>query len=205
MTISPISVPTSPASADEVSVLVPSPLATPSSNPVSKVLEAALFAAEKHRHQRRKDHAATPYINHPLGVAKILCEAGIEDVDVLVAALLHDTVEDTETTPSELAERFGPRVASLVAEVTDDKSLPKTERKRLQVATAAGKSEGARLIKIADKIANLRDLADHPPAWDDERMEAYRGFSAEVIAEAAGVSAALDAMAAEVLVHKVAR
>lgn len=205
MSISPISVPPSPTCADGVSVPVPPPSVTLSANPVSTVLEAALFAAEKHRHQRRKDHAATPYINHPLGVVKILCEAGVEDVDVLVAALLHDTVEDTETTPSELAERFGPRVASMVAEVTDDKSLPKAECKRLQVAMAAGKSEGARLIKIADKIANLRDLADHPPAWDDERMEAYRAFSAEVIAKAAGVSAQLDAMAAEALARRDAR
>jgi (p)ppGpp synthase/HD superfamily hydrolase len=205
MTIFYVNGPTSPTCADGVSVPVPPPLVTLSANPVSKVLEAALFAAEKHRHQRRKDHAATPYINHPLGVAKIMCEAGIEDVDVLVAALLHDTVEDTETTPSELAERFGPRVASLVAEVTDDKSLLKAERKRLQVATAADKSDGARLIKIADKIANLRDLADHPPAWDDERMEAYRVFSAEVIAQATGVSAQLDAMAAAELVKRSAK
>lgn len=134
------------------------------------VVEAARFAADRHRHQRRKDAEATPYINHPLTVAAILCEVGIDDADVIVAALLDDTVEDTETTPGEIVTMFGERVASLVAEVTDDKRLPKVTRKQLQVAHAASKSEGARLIKLADKIANLRDLAEHPPQWDDERM-----------------------------------
>lgn len=160
-----------------------------------RLIEAASFAADRHRHQRRKDAAATPYINHPLTVAHILCEAGVDDGDVLVAALLHDTVEDTETSPAEIASRFGEQVAALVAEVTDDKSLPKAERKRRQVRDTPHKSAGAKLIKIADKVANLRDIADHPPAWSATRIAAYRQFAADVIAGARGVNAALDGVA----------
>lgn len=175
------------------------PTDTPQSTDMARLLDAARFAADKHRHQRRKDVEATPYINHPLAVAAILAEAGIDDVDVLVAALLHDTVEDTETSPEEIVERFGPVVAGYVAEVTDDKSLPKAERKRLQVATTAGKSAGARLIKQADKIANLHDIANHPPQWDAERMAAYRRFAGEVIAATRGVSPTLDAQGTSAL------
>ncbi|MCC7394775.1 MAG: bifunctional (p)ppGpp synthetase/guanosine-3',5'-bis(diphosphate) 3'-pyrophosphohydrolase [Sphingomonadaceae bacterium] len=159
------------------------------------IVAAASFAAERHRHQRRKDDAATPYINHPLIVAQFLSMAEVADIDVLVAALLHDTVEDTETTIDEIAEHFGQRVAALVAEVTDDRTLPKAERKRVEVERVAGKSAGARLIKVADKIANLRDIADHPPQWDAARTAAYRQFAADMIARARGLNATLDAMA----------
>lgn len=124
-----------------------------------------------------------------------MCEAGVKDADVLIAALLHDTVEDTETSLVEIGQRFGGRVASLVAEVTDDKSLPKAERKRLQVLKTPSKSPGAKMIKIADKMANLRDIADHPPPWSADRIAAYRQFAADVITGARGVNAALDDMA----------
>ena len=142
------------------------PTDTPQPTDMARLLDAARFAADKHRHQRRKDVEATPYINHPLAVTAILAEAGIDDVDVLVAALLHDTVEDTETSPEEIAERFGPVVAGYVAEVTDDKGLPKAERKRLQVATTAGKSAGARLIKptAAGDWRCRRGLRSYQPA-----------------------------------------
>jgi GTP diphosphokinase / guanosine-3',5'-bis(diphosphate) 3'-diphosphatase len=128
------------------------------------VLRAAAFAADKHRLQRRKDVDASPYINHPLSLADILArEGGVEDAAILAAALLHDTVEDTETTFEELEDCFGPRVAGIVAEETDDKSLPKQERKQLQVAKAHSKSPGAKLVKLADKISNLRDILAAPP------------------------------------------
>ena len=132
------------------------------------VLRAAEFAADRHRSQRRKDVEASPYINHPLTVAAILAEEGdVTDATVLAAALLHDTVEDTQTSIAEVEQLFGREVASIVAEVTDDKSLEKAERKRLQVERAHSKSEGAKLVKLADKIANLRDIAACPPAdWD---------------------------------------
>ena len=122
------------------------------------VLKALEFAAHKHRDQRRKDPAASPYINHPIALANVLVnEGGVTDVEVLAAALLHDTVEDTATTPEELEEQFGARIARIVAEVTDDKALPKAERKRLQVVHAAELSREAKLVKLADKICNLRD------------------------------------------------
>ncbi|KAJ3380968.1 Guanosine-3',5'-bis(diphosphate) 3'-pyrophosphohydrolase MESH1 [Entophlyctis sp. JEL0112] len=133
------------------------------------LIDAAAFAAEKHRGQRRKDLAATPYINHPIGVARILAiEGGVEDEFVLAAALLHDTVEDTDTTFEEIDSRFGSTVGRIVREVTDDKSLDKAERKRLQIETAPSKSKEAKLVKLADKIYNLRDLSrEAPVGWLD--------------------------------------
>src|SRR5690349_3135249 len=129
------------------------------------LLKALAFAAHKHRDQRRKDADASPYINHPISLADVLVnEAGVSDVEVICAALLHDTVEDTATTHEELVDAFGARVARIVAEVTDDKQLPKAERKRLQVVRAPHISREAKLVKLADKIANLRDVAERPPA-----------------------------------------
>lgn len=162
---------------------------------LATLLRAASFAAERHRLQRRKDVEASPYINHPLALATILCsEGGVNDPTVLAAALLHDTVEDTETSLEELRREFGPDVAAIVAEVTDDKSLPKEERKRLQIAHAASKSEGAKLVKLADKIANLRDIVATPPAdWSDERREAYFHWAKQVVDGLRGVNSALEA------------
>lgn len=159
------------------------------------VIAAATFAAERHRHQRRKDAEASPYINHPLTLAAILSdEGGVADAEVIAAALLHDTVEDTETTLAELETRFGPRVAGIVAEVTDDTSLPKVERKALQVSRAAHKSGGAKLVKLADKIANLRDLAASPPHdWPAQRRRDYVLWSAEVVNGLRGCNPALEA------------
>jgi guanosine-3',5'-bis(diphosphate) 3'-pyrophosphohydrolase len=149
----------------------------------SLIIRAAHFAAEKHKNQRRKDADATPYINHPLTLAKILSlEAGVQDPETLAAAILHDTVEDTETTEQELVDRFGPNIARIVMELTDDKSLPKAKRKRLQVANAAKKSPQAKLVKMADKIANLRDVAGSPPAtWPLERRQDYFDWAREVV------------------------
>jgi len=161
---------------------------------IARLLEAASFAAFKHRDQRRKDAGATPYINHPLEVARILTDAGVEDVEVLMAAVLHDTIEDTETTPEELTAAFGDRVCGLVLEVTDDKSLDKLERKRLQVLKAPTKSAGAKQIKIADKIANLRDLKASPPAWSEARVGAYIQFAEMVAGGCAGINPNLDFM-----------
>ena len=142
---------------------------------ITLVLRAAAFAADKHSHQRRKDHARTPYINHPLAVARVLAEeGGVKDSHILAAALLHDTLEDTDTTLRELEREFGKRVTSLVAEVTDDKALPKQVRKQLQIDHAPYKSRAAALIKVADKICNLRDLRHSSPKhWKVERRAAY--------------------------------
>ncbi len=147
------------------------------------LLRALAFAAYKHRDPRRKDAGASPYINHPIALADVLVnEAGVTDVEVLCAALLHDTVEDTDTTHDELVGAFGERIASIVAEVTDDQALPKAERKRLQVAHAPGLSAQAKLVKLADKICNLRDVAERPPAsWDLARRREYFDWARQVV------------------------
>jgi GTP diphosphokinase / guanosine-3',5'-bis(diphosphate) 3'-diphosphatase len=142
---------------------------------LARLLEAISFAAERHRNQRRKDHEASPYINHPIALATVLAnEGGVADLEVLQAAVLHDTIEDTETTFDDLSARFGTRVADIVAEVTDDKSLPKDVRKQLQIEHAHHKTPEAALVKLADKICNLRDVASTPPAdWSIERRREY--------------------------------
>jgi guanosine-3',5'-bis(diphosphate) 3'-pyrophosphohydrolase len=150
---------------------------------ITLVLRAAAFAADKHRNQRRKDHARTPYINHPLAVARVLAEeGGVNDPEILAAAILHDTLEDTETTRRELQREFGARIAALVSEVTDNKSLPKQRRKQLQIDQAPKKSKAAALIKVADKICNLRDVRNTPPKhWTVERRRNYQRWASEVV------------------------
>lgn len=163
---------------------------------VAVVLRAALFAAEKHRNQRRKDVEASPYINHPIALASLLAnEGGVGDPEVLCAALLHDTIEDTETTADELRAQFGDVVTAIVLEVTDDKSLPKAERKRLQIEHAATASAQAKLVKLADKICNLRDILDMPPAdWPLARKQEYFDWSARVVAGVRDVNPRLAAV-----------
>ncbi|XP_059801916.1 guanosine-3',5'-bis(diphosphate) 3'-pyrophosphohydrolase MESH1 [Hypanus sabinus] len=161
---------------------------------VHRILDAADFAARKHRKQRRKDPEQTPYINHPLGVSRILShEAGVTDVVILQAALLHDTVEDTDTTLEEIEEQFGEKVRSIVAEVTDDKSLPKAARKKLQIQHAPHCSREAKLVKLADKLYNLRDLKRcTPKGWTEERVEEYFTWASKVVAGLRGTSQALE-------------
>jgi GTP diphosphokinase / guanosine-3',5'-bis(diphosphate) 3'-diphosphatase len=153
------------------------------SGDLGPVLKALAFAAKKHRDQRRKDREASPYINHPIDLANILVnEGGVTDGVTIVAAILHDTVEDTDTTHEELVATFGEEVASIVAEVTDDKSLPKATRKALQEKHAPHVSFRAQQVKLADKISNLRDIARSPPAsWDLERRRAYFDWAKRVV------------------------
>lgn len=158
------------------------------------ILKAARTAAEWHSDQRRKGAHQEPYVNHLIEVAEMVARADPGNTDLVVAALLHDTIEDQSKTRSEIAELFGIRVANLVAEVTDDKSLPKPERKRLQVETTPKKSREAKMIKLADKISNLRSLALSPPSeWSDQRRGEYVSWASEVAAGAFGISAWLDA------------
>lgn len=161
---------------------------------MKRLIAAIAFAAEKHRNQRRKDAEASPYINHPIALANVLAnEAGIDDERVLIAAILHDTVEDTETTAQELVKRFGQEVADIVLEVTDDKSLAKDERKRLQVTHARSISRRAKLVKLADKICNVRDIADCPPAnWSTERRREYISWATSVVDQLRGVHPELE-------------
>lgn len=160
------------------------------------IIHAIAFAADRHRNQRRKDSEASPYINHPIAVANVLANEGVIDDDaVLVAALLHDTVEDTQTSLAELAELFGQEVADIVAEVTDDKSLPTAERKRRQVEHAPYMSEQAKLVKLADKICNLRDIVASPPAtWTIERKREYFDWARAVVDGLRGVNPTLESV-----------
>ena len=158
------------------------------------LFEAIRFAADKHRNQRRRDSAKSPYINHPIEVAELLWKVGgVHDTNVLLAAILHDTVEDTGTLPEEISDRFGEEVRTLVMEVTDDKSLPKAKRKSLQIETAPYKSYGAKLIKLADKSCNVRNLISMPPEdWSLERRREYLQWTEQVVAGLRGTNAALE-------------
>jgi GTP diphosphokinase / guanosine-3',5'-bis(diphosphate) 3'-diphosphatase len=160
------------------------------------IIRATAFAADKHRNQRRKDAEASPYINHPIALANVLAhEAGVDDVTVLAAALLHDTIEDTATTSQEVEATFGAEIAGIVVEVTDDKSLPKAERKRAQIEHAPHLSQRAKLVKLADKICNLRDMSDCPPAdWPLERRREYFDWARQVIDGVRGTHSQLEAL-----------
>ena len=164
--------------------------------PLPAFIEATAFAAHKHRDQRRKDAKASPYINHPIALANVLAnEGGVKDVVVLIAAMLHDTIEDTATTADELKTHFGSAVAVIVVQVTDDKSLKKAERKRQQVLHASSISDQAKLVKLADKICNLRDISAAPPAdWSLERKREYFDWAKQVIDPMRGVHPTLETL-----------
>ena len=158
------------------------------------LLKALAFAAHKHRDQRRKDVEASPYINHPIALGNILCNEGhVTDTEVICAALLHDTVEDTDTTAEDLEREFGGNIRDIVMAVTDDKSLPAQERKRLQIEHAAHSSDQAKLVKLADKISNIRDIASSPPpSWDLQRRQRYFDWAKQVVDRLRGVHPVLE-------------
>ena len=161
-----------------------------------RIIKAAYFAARKHSADRRKDAEETPYINHPLALANVLAvECGIDDVEVICGALLHDTIEDTETTEAELREAFGEQITRIVLEVTDDKRLEWEERKEAQVRNAPDLSDQAKLVKLADKISNLRDIVASPPSdWSLERKRKYFDWAARVVDGVRGVHPELEAL-----------
>lgn len=163
-------------------------------NDLSKFLQAISFAAQKHKSQKRKGADEEPYINHVLEVANLIANVGkVEDYDVLIAAVLHDTVEDTETSGEEITNFFGAAVCGYVLEVTDDKSLPKARRKELQVEHAPHLSTGAKLIKLGDKISNIRDVTENPPdGWSKERKLEYVNWGERVINGLRGANADLE-------------
>ncbi len=168
---------------------------------VAVLLRAVAFSAAKHRNQRRKGAEGFPYINHPVEVAEMLASvAGITDLDTLVSAVLHDTVEDTGTSGEEIETLFGHRVRAIVEEVTDDKRLPKDQRKRLQAERAPGLSNPAKLIRIADKISNIQELLQSPPQhWPPERRREYLEWARTVFEGCRGVNEALEHRFGEVL------
>lgn len=160
----------------------------------ASILKAADQAARWHVDQRRKGSKREPYINHLLEVAALVAEAKPDDTELIIAALLHDAIEDQGKTREEIASLFGYRVADLVVELSDDKQLEKSERKRLQVVNAPHKSRDAKVIKLADKTSNLRSLAASPPTdWPDERMLAYITWADDVVAGLRGASDHLEA------------
>jgi guanosine-3',5'-bis(diphosphate) 3'-pyrophosphohydrolase len=161
---------------------------------ITAMLKAVHFAADKHRDQRRKDADASPYINHPIEVAELLARiGGVTDIVTLQAAILHDTLEDTETTREELDAAFGAEVRYVVEEVTDDKTLEKVDRKRLQIEHAPYVSAAAKLVKLADKIANVRAVTETPPAkWSMQRRREYLDWSEQVVAGLRGCNPELE-------------
>ncbi len=178
---------------------------TRQAQPIARVIDAIAFAAHAHRAQRRKDADATPYINHPVALVRILAvEADVDDPDILCAAALHDYLEDCcgrddqpglDEGRKQLRTRFGDTVLAYVEALTDDKTLSKADRKRLQVEHATHASHGARLVKLADKIANLRDLVEFPPAdWPAYRRREYFDWTAQVVARLRGTHPRLEAL-----------
>jgi guanosine-3',5'-bis(diphosphate) 3'-pyrophosphohydrolase len=161
---------------------------------IPALMEATMFAADKHRGQKRKDARGTPYINHPIDVVNLMASiGGIIDIEILQAGMLHDTVEDTDTSPDEIEGRFGYAVRSLVMEVTDDKKLKKQDRKRIQIEKAPHLSPRAKIIKLADKTANLTDMIVSPPAdWSLKRRQQYLAWSNRVIAGCRGQNKRLE-------------
>lgn len=161
---------------------------------ISAVFKALSFAAQKHSSQRRKDKSASPYINHPIDVVYILWEIGkIRDLDIITAAILHDTLEDTVTTAKELEAEFGVKIRKIVEEVSDDKQLPKEVRKQYQIDHTDSLSFSARNIKLADKICNIEDLIDSPPVdWSEKRKIDYAAWGLEIVRKLRGTNLKLE-------------
>lgn len=167
---------------------------TNQSEAVRLILKACDFAAQRHRFQRRKDADQTPYINHPVGVANILANEGnVTDPVTIAAALLHDTVEDTNTTLDEIQEMFGSEIRSVVQECTDDKTLSRKARKQAQIDNAASHSYKAKLVHLADKLYNLRDIEMNGPVnWDGHRKKEYVKWSKEVVGRLKGTNELIE-------------
>jgi guanosine-3',5'-bis(diphosphate) 3'-pyrophosphohydrolase len=177
---------------------------TENQNNLALIFKALEFASIKHRDQRRKDADASPYINHPISLAKVLCvEGGVTDVNAICGAILHDTIEDTETTAEELTVNFGETISKIVQEVTDDKNIDKDVRKRLQIDHAAHASHEAKLVKLADKISNLRDIVNSPPAkWSLERKQEYFDWAKKVVDQIRSASDKLSLAFDEIYAQK---
>lgn len=162
-------------------------------------LKATVYSAEKHKYQRRKGFNQVPYINHPLKVAKLLDEYNERDYDLLIAAILHDVVEDTDATFEEIEKEFSKEISELVKEVTDDKDLPYTVRKELQVKNAPDLSVNAKKLKIADKICNIRDILNYPLDWGPERKKGYLEWAEQVVSGCKNVNKELENLFYEIL------
>lgn len=163
------------------------------------IIKAAVYAAEKHKYQRRKGFNQVPYINHPLKVAKLLNDCGETETNLTIAAILHDIIEDTDATAENLAEEFNPEISEIVVEVTDDKEMPYAIRKELQIKRAPNLSDQAKKLKIADKICNIRDILNYPLDWSTERKLSYLDWSKQVVSGCRNLNAELDKLFDETL------
>jgi guanosine-3',5'-bis(diphosphate) 3'-pyrophosphohydrolase len=163
-------------------------------NNLTTLTQAISFAAKKHTSQKRKGADGEPYINHPLEVLNLLTNVGrVEDFDVLIAAVLHDTIEDTKTKKEEITKLFGAKVCKMVLELTDDKTKPKATRKQLQIEHAPHISTGAKQIKLCDKISNIGDILKNPPdGWSLERRREYVEWGEKVVAGLRGTNENLE-------------
>ncbi len=166
---------------------------------IGRLLGAIRYASEKHAGQLRKGSSRIPYINHPIAVTQLLFETGVTEVDILIAGALHDVVEDTSTPVDDIEDFFGKTVASWVLEVTDDMSSAHQARKEAQIRTAQNLSSPAKMIRIADKICNLRDLMYYPIAWDKEKKQNYMEWTEKVVSGCRGVNPVLDAVFEETI------
>lgn len=166
-------------------------------------IDAVVFATQKHQGQVRKDSQASPYVTHPLAVARMLYTLGkIYDTSILVAAVLHDTIEDTNTTEAEIREQFGEETLSIVLELTDDKSLAKNIRKQHQVMHASKLSSKAKTIKLGDKLTNCQDILQSPPKnWTISRRQEYIQWAADVVAQIRSTNPHLEAAFDEMLLE----
>jgi len=160
---------------------------------MQRLMNACDYAARCHSGQTRGGAAREPYVNHVIEVAARVARSPDASEVLVIGALLHDVIEDTDGTAADIAARFGADVASLVLEVTDDTTLPRDERKARQVRDVAGKTADARRIKLADKAANLAALCDSPPDWDTARRIAYLDWAERVIAGCRGLDPVLEA------------
>jgi GTP diphosphokinase / guanosine-3',5'-bis(diphosphate) 3'-diphosphatase len=165
----------------------------PNKQKIALIIKALTFSAIKHKAQRNDDADATPYINHPIALTSLFSRVGISDCKIICAALLHDTLEDTDTTYADLKANFGKKISDIVLAVSDDKSLPDVERRRLQVANAKIASKQAKLVKLADKTCNLRDMINTPPVgWSIKRKRDYFDWAKAVVDEMRGVHKKLE-------------
>lgn len=159
------------------------------------LLKAVDFAAYKHRNQRRKNDKKSPYIEHPIHVAYTLSQCDILDVNVLCGSLLHDTVEDTDTTLNDIETIFGKKIVTIVNDVTDDKSLSKIERKRLQIEHTQGSGilYESKLVKLGDKFSNLSSLSSSPPVtWSSDEIQGYALWCYRVCLNLRNINSMMD-------------
>jgi guanosine-3',5'-bis(diphosphate) 3'-pyrophosphohydrolase len=168
---------------------------------LKQIFDALQFSADKHRKLKRKNKHATPYINHPIDVARILVTVGgVNDTDIICAALLHDTIEDTQTTEKEIEDIFGTKVKDYVVELTDNMELSADRRKEMQAKSFPHKSTGAKLIKLCDKISNVSDVIHDPPVfWTHSRRLRYLDSAEQLLDAIRGTNENLERKLDEII------